>query len=61
MRLGGSAHVAGDSNAPRWAFFTITRTSTEKGYPAGLQGSEIPIVSRIVTVIAFDAIVSSRP
>src|SRR3989442_14737852 len=33
-----------------------------KGYPAGLQGSEIPIVSRIVTVIdAFDAMVSSRP
>ncbi len=33
-----------------------------KGYPAGLKGSEIPIVSRIVTVIdAFDAMVSSRP
>src|SRR5258707_9017509 len=33
-----------------------------KGYPAGLQGSEIPIVSRIVTGIdAFDAMVSSRP
>jgi len=33
-----------------------------KGYPAGLQGSEIPIVSRIVSVIdAFDAMVSSRP
>jgi HD-GYP domain-containing protein (c-di-GMP phosphodiesterase class II) len=33
-----------------------------KGYPAGLQGSEIPIVSRIVCVIdAFDAMVSSRP
>src|SRR5437879_12363687 len=33
-----------------------------KGYPAGLQGSEIPVVSRIVTVIdAFDAMVSSRP
>jgi HD-GYP domain-containing protein (c-di-GMP phosphodiesterase class II) len=32
------------------------------GYPAGLKGSEIPIVSRIVTVIdAFDAMVSSRP
>jgi HD-GYP domain-containing protein (c-di-GMP phosphodiesterase class II) len=33
-----------------------------KGYPAGLKGDEIPIVSRIVCVIdAFDAMVSSRP
>lgn len=33
-----------------------------KGYPAGLRGAEIPIVSRIVSVIdAFDAMVSSRP
>src|SRR6202158_1920656 len=33
-----------------------------KGYPAGLKGSEIPVVSRIVCVIdAFDAMVSSRP
>jgi HD-GYP domain-containing protein (c-di-GMP phosphodiesterase class II) len=33
-----------------------------KGYPAGLQGEEIPIGSRIVSVIdAFDAMVSSRP
>ena len=33
-----------------------------KGYPAGLKETEIPIVSRIVTVIdAFDAMVSSRP
>jgi HD-GYP domain-containing protein (c-di-GMP phosphodiesterase class II) len=33
-----------------------------KGYPAGLQGTEIPVVSRIVCVIdAFDAMVSSRP
>ena len=33
-----------------------------KGYPAGLRESEIPIVSRIVSVIdAFDAMVSSRP
>src|SRR5437588_12547888 len=33
-----------------------------KGYPAGLKGPEIPIVSRIVCVIdAFDAMVSSRP
>jgi HD-GYP domain-containing protein (c-di-GMP phosphodiesterase class II) len=33
-----------------------------KGYPAGLKGSEIPIVSRIVSVTdAFDAMVSSRP
>ncbi|HUJ39261.1 MAG TPA: HD-GYP domain-containing protein [Candidatus Acidoferrales bacterium] len=33
-----------------------------KGYPAGLKGREIPIVSRIVCVIdAFDAMVSSRP
>jgi HD-GYP domain-containing protein (c-di-GMP phosphodiesterase class II) len=33
-----------------------------KGYPAGLKGTEIPIVSRIVCVIdAFDAMVSSRP
>jgi HD-GYP domain-containing protein (c-di-GMP phosphodiesterase class II) len=33
-----------------------------RGYPAGLKGSEIPIVSRIVCVIdAFDAMVSSRP
>ena len=33
-----------------------------KGYPAGLRETEIPIVSRIVTVIdAFDAMVSSRP
>jgi HD-GYP domain-containing protein (c-di-GMP phosphodiesterase class II) len=32
------------------------------GYPAGLQETEIPIVSRIVSVIdAFDAMVSSRP
>ena len=32
------------------------------GYPAGLKSSEIPIVSRIVSVIdAFDAMVSSRP
>ncbi len=32
------------------------------GYPAGLKGAEIPIVSRIVSVIdAFDAMVSSRP
>jgi HD-GYP domain-containing protein (c-di-GMP phosphodiesterase class II) len=33
-----------------------------KGYPAGLKESEVPIVSRIVSVIdAFDAMVSSRP
>src|SRR5580704_2076682 len=33
-----------------------------KGYPAGLKETEIPIASRIVTVIdAFDAMVSSRP
>src|ERR1700704_6948626 len=33
-----------------------------KGYPAGLKGEEIPVVSRIVCVIdAFDAMVSSRP
>jgi HD-GYP domain-containing protein (c-di-GMP phosphodiesterase class II) len=33
-----------------------------KGYPAGLKGAEIPVVSRIVCVIdAFDAMVSSRP
>src|SRR5215467_11825833 len=33
-----------------------------KGYPAGLKQTEIPIVSRIVSVIdAFDAMVSSRP
>src|SRR5258707_419825 len=33
-----------------------------KGYPAGLQSSESPIVSRIVTGIdAFDAMGSSRP
>jgi HD-GYP domain-containing protein (c-di-GMP phosphodiesterase class II) len=32
------------------------------GYPAGLKESEVPIVSRIVSVIdAFDAMVSSRP
>lgn len=32
------------------------------GYPAGLAGGEIPIGSRIVSVIdAFDAMVSSRP
>lgn len=32
------------------------------GYPAGLKGAEIPVVSRIVSVIdAFDAMVSSRP
>ena len=32
------------------------------GYPAGLRGTEIPPVSRIVSVIdAFDAMVSSRP
>ncbi|HLX82953.1 MAG TPA: HD-GYP domain-containing protein [Terriglobales bacterium] len=31
------------------------------GYPAGLQGNEIPLVSRIVCVIdAFDAMVSNR-
>ena len=33
-----------------------------KGYPAGLQSGEIPIGSRIVSVIdAFDAMVSCRP
>jgi len=33
-----------------------------KGYPAGLKGSEIPMASRIVSVIdSFDAMVSSRP
>lgn len=33
-----------------------------KGYPAALQGGEIPIGSRIVSVIdAFDAMVSCRP
>ena len=33
-----------------------------RGYPAGLKDSEVPIVSRIVSVIdAFDAMVSSRP
>lgn len=33
-----------------------------RGYPAGLATTEIPIVSRIVSVIdAFDAMVSSRP
>ena len=32
------------------------------GYPAGLKDTEVPIVSRIVSVIdAFDAMVSSRP
>ena len=33
-----------------------------RGYPSGLSGEEIPIGSRIVSVIdAFDAMVSSRP
>jgi HD-GYP domain-containing protein (c-di-GMP phosphodiesterase class II) len=33
-----------------------------KGYPAGLHGDEIPIGSRIVSVMdSFDAMVSSRP
>jgi HD-GYP domain-containing protein (c-di-GMP phosphodiesterase class II) len=33
-----------------------------RGYPAGLQGEEIPIGSRIVSVIdSFDAMVSNRP
>ncbi len=33
-----------------------------KGYPGGLKGEEIPMGSRIVSVIdAFDAMVSSRP
>jgi HD-GYP domain-containing protein (c-di-GMP phosphodiesterase class II) len=33
-----------------------------KGYPGGLKGEEIPIGSRIVSVIdAFDAMVSNRP
>lgn len=33
-----------------------------RGYPAGLKGEEIPVGSRIVSVIdAFDAMVSSRP
>lgn len=33
-----------------------------RGYPAGLEGGEIPIGSRIVSVIdAFDAMVSCRP
>lgn len=33
-----------------------------RGYPAGLKELEIPVVSRIVSVIdAFDAMVSSRP
>ncbi len=33
-----------------------------KGYPAGLRNSEIPIGSRIVSVIdSFDAMISSRP
>lgn len=33
-----------------------------KGYPGGLKGEEIPVGSRIVSVIdAFDAMVSSRP
>ena len=33
-----------------------------RGYPGGLRGDEIPIGSRIVSVIdAFDAMVSSRP
>jgi putative nucleotidyltransferase with HDIG domain len=33
-----------------------------KGYPGGLKGEEIPIGSRVVSVIdAFDAMVSSRP
>lgn len=32
------------------------------GYPAGLRGDEIPIGSRIVSVMdAFDAMISSRP
>src|SRR6201988_4665405 len=32
------------------------------GYPAGLKETEVPVVSRIVSVIdAFDAMVSSRP
>jgi HD-GYP domain-containing protein (c-di-GMP phosphodiesterase class II) len=33
-----------------------------KGYPGGLQGSEIPFGSRIIAVVdSFDAMVSSRP
>ena len=33
-----------------------------RGYPAGLKGQEIPVISRIVSVIdAFDAMVSNRP
>jgi HD-GYP domain-containing protein (c-di-GMP phosphodiesterase class II) len=33
-----------------------------KGYPGGLQGPEIPLGARIISVIdAFDAMVSSRP
>ncbi|HKF51398.1 MAG TPA: HD domain-containing phosphohydrolase, partial [Candidatus Acidoferrales bacterium] len=33
-----------------------------KGYPGGLKGDEIPVGSRIVSVIdSFDAMVSTRP
>ena len=33
-----------------------------RGYPAGLQGEEIPLAARIVAVVdAFDAMVSDRP
>ena len=51
-----------DSNARLSKFFTTTSPSTARVPRAGLKTTEIPIVSRIVTVIdAFDAMVSSRP
>ena len=50
-----------DLSAPRLIFFHH-EFFNGKGYPAGLKETEIPIVSRIVSVTdAFDAMVSSRP
>ena len=41
--------------------FTITKATTDDGYPGGLKAGEIPIGSRIVAVIdAYDAMISNR-
>jgi putative two-component system response regulator len=62
----GAALLAGSRSPVVRMAEVIARTHHEKwdgtGYPAGLVGEEIPLVSRICSVCdVFDALVSDRP
>ncbi len=61
LEIAALLHDIGKVGVPD-AILRKHETFDGKGYPAGLKETEVPIVSRIVSVIdAFDAMVSSRP